>query len=130
MSKYLLKRLLLAIPTLLGAAIFVFLLLRAVPGDVCELRLAGTGLYADQEQIDLCRANLGLDKTLLEQFWDFIVGYATWDLGISMWTGKAVSHEIALRFELTLQVAIMATIRIADAADNGNFVHHLGNARK
>jgi len=110
MSKYLLKRIMLAIPTLLGAALFVFLLLRAVPGDVCELRLAGTGLYADQEQIDICREQIGLNKSLLLQFWDFISGYATWDLGQSMWTGKAVSYEIAIRFELTLQVAIMATI--------------------
>ncbi len=110
MSKYLLKRIMLSIPTLLGAALFVFLLLRAVPGDVCELRLAGTGLYADQEQIDICREQLGLNKGLLAQFWDFISGYATWDLGQSMWTGKEVTYEIAIRFELTLQVAIMATI--------------------
>jgi peptide/nickel transport system permease protein len=110
MSKYLLKRLLLSVPTLLGAALFVFLLLRAVPGDVCELRLAGTGLYADQEQIDICRQQIGLDKSLLLQFWDFVSGYATWDLGQSMWTGKDVTYEIAIRFELTLQVAIMATI--------------------
>ena len=110
MGKYLLKRLLLALPTLFGAAILVFLLLRAVPGDVCELRMAGTGLYADQEQIDICRAKLGMDKNMMEQFWDFISGYATWDLGESMWTGKAVTYEIALRFELSLQVAIMATL--------------------
>ena len=110
MSKYLVKRILLAIPTLLGAALFVFLLLRAVPGDVCELRLAGTGLYVDQEQIDTCRKNLGLDRSLPVQFWEFISGYATWDLGQSMWTGKPVTHEIAIRFELTLQVAIMATM--------------------
>ena len=110
MSKYLLKRIMLSIPTLLGAALFVFLLLRAVPGDVCELRLAGTGLYADQEQVDICCEQLGLNKGLLAQFWDFISGYATWDLGQSMWTGKEVTYEIAIRFELTLQVAIMATI--------------------
>ena len=55
MFKYVLKRLLLAIPTLLGAAIFVFLLLRAIPGDVCELRLAGTGLYANPKEIELLR---------------------------------------------------------------------------
>jgi len=110
MSKYLLKRLLLAIPTLLGAAILVFALLRAVPGDVCELRLAGSGLYADQEQIDICRERLGLNKSLPVQFWEFLSGYATWDLGDSMWTGKPVAYEIALRFELSLQVAIMATV--------------------
>lgn len=109
MGKYLVKRILLAVPTLFGAAILVFLLLRAVPGDVCELRMAGTGLYVDQEQIDLCRENLGLNKGMAAQFWDFVSGYATWDLGVSMWTGKDVTYEIALRFELSLQVALMAT---------------------
>ncbi|MBW2714191.1 MAG: ABC transporter permease, partial [Deltaproteobacteria bacterium] len=109
MSKYLVKLLLLAIPTLLGAAILVFGLLRAVPGDVCELRLAGSGLYADQAQIDICRDKLGLDRSLPLQFWDFVSGYATWDLGESMWTGQPVTKEIGLRFQLSLEIALLAT---------------------
>ncbi len=110
MSKYIFKRLLMMIPTLLGAAIFVFFLLRMIPGDVCELRLAGTGLYADPAEILLCQKNLGLDQPLFAQFIDFIVGYAKFDLGISMWTGSPITEEIGLRFELSLQVAIMATL--------------------
>jgi len=110
MYKYVIKRLLLAIPTLLGAALLVFLLLRAVPGDVCEIRMAGTGLYADQEQIDICRKNLGMDKSLPVQFWDFISGYVTFDLGESMWTGKPITYEIGIRFQVSLQIAIMATL--------------------
>ena len=51
MYNYILKRILLMIPTLLGAAFLVFFLLRLIPGDVCELRLAGTGLYVDPEEI-------------------------------------------------------------------------------
>jgi len=98
------------IPTLLGAAVFVFFLLRMIPGDVCELRLAGTGLYADPAEILLCQKNLGLDQPLFGQFIDFIVGYAKFDLGISMWTGSPITEEIGLRFELSLQVAIMATL--------------------
>ncbi len=110
MSKYILKRLLLAIPTLLGAAIFVFLLLRAVPGDVCELRLGGDGAYVDEEQIALCQKDLGLDKSKMEQFGTFIGGYLTFDLGKSMWTGRQITEEISLRFKLSLQLAIMTTI--------------------
>ncbi len=109
MYKYIVKRLLMMIPTLLGAAIFVFFLLRMIPGDVCEVRLAGTGLYADPAEIALCQKDLGLDKPLIVQFFDFVWGYATLDLGNSMWTGSPVTEEIALRFELSLQVAIMAT---------------------
>ena len=98
------------LPTLLGAAILVFFLLRAIPGDVCEVRLAGSGLYVDEAEIELCREKLGLAKPLIAQFFDFITGYFTWDLGDSMWTGKPVTEEIAIRFPLSLQVAIMATV--------------------
>ena len=109
MSKYIAKRILMMIPTLIGSAIFVFFLLRLIPGDVCELRLAGTGLYADPEEIALCQKNLGLDQPLFVQFLDFLWGYVVFDLGDSMWTGFPVVHEISIRFELSLQVAIMAT---------------------
>jgi len=110
MSKYILKRVLLMIPTLIGAGVLVFFLLRLIPGDVCELRFAGTGLYVDQEQIDICRSNLGIDRPIFIQFIDFIVGFFTFNLGDSMWTGQPIVHEIGLRFQLSLQVAIMATV--------------------
>jgi peptide/nickel transport system permease protein len=110
MYKYILKRVLLMIPTLFGAAMLVFFLLRAIPGDVCEVRMAGTGLYADPAQIEICRENLGLNKPLVMQFFDFVWGYATLDLGQSMWTGQPITQEIKLRFALSLQVAIMATV--------------------
>ncbi len=110
MSKYIIKRLMLMVPTLIGAAILVFFLLRLVPGDICEVRLAGTGQYADPRDVAICQAELGLDKPIYMQFVDFIVGYATLDLGKSMWTGNPVTEEIGLRFELSLQLAVMATI--------------------
>ena len=110
MYQYVVKRLLLMIPTLIGAAFLVFFLLRLLPGDVCEVRLAGTGLFASQEDIDICRKDLGLDDPLYEQFIDFIGGYFTGDLGKSMWTGQPVTHEIEVRFKLSLQLAIMTTL--------------------
>ncbi len=109
MYKYILKRILLMIPTLIGAAVLVFFLLRLIPGDVCELRLAGTGLYADPAEIELCRDNLGLNDHILVQFTDFVIGFFVLDLGESMWTGKPITFEIGLRFQLSLQVAFMAT---------------------
>ena len=110
MYKYIVTRLLLAVPTLLGAALLVFILLRAVPGDVCEIRLGGTGLYADPKQVELCREKIGLNDPLYVQFADFVTGYLTLDLGESMWTGRPIGYEIGLRFQLSLQVAIMATL--------------------
>jgi peptide/nickel transport system permease protein len=109
MYKYIFKRLLLMIPTLIGAAVLVFFLLRMIPGDVCELRLAGTGLYADPAEIELCRDNLGLNDHIMVQFGEFVWGFFILDLGDSMWTGKPITYEIGLRFQLSLQVAFMAT---------------------
>ena len=110
MYQYIAKRLLLVIPTLVGAAVLVFLLLRLIPGDICDMRLAGEGGLVDEETLNTCRIAMGIDKSLWLQFVDFIWGFIRFDLGISMWTGQPISYEIGLRFHLSLQVAIMATL--------------------
>jgi len=110
MWQYVIKRLLLMIPTVLGAAFIIFFLLRAMPGDVCELKLGGEGAYVDESQIKLCREQQGLNDPLIVQFGEFVAGLAVLDFGTSMWTGRKVSYEMGLRFQLSLQVAIMATI--------------------
>ncbi|MGE0849915.1 MAG: ABC transporter permease [Hyphomicrobiaceae bacterium] len=110
MLRYVLKRLLLMIPTLLGAAALVFLLMRLIPGDVCVLRLATGGGSMDPTVINNCRVELGLDQPYVVQFLVFIKGLATFDLGKSMWTGRPIISEVGLRFQLSLQVAIMATL--------------------
>jgi peptide/nickel transport system permease protein len=110
MFKYTIKRVLLMVPTLFGAACLVFFLLRMIPGDVCELRMAGEGGYVDEDAIKTCQHDLGMDRPKFVQFVDFITGFVVFDLGESMWTGKAITHELGLRFQLSLQIAIMATL--------------------
>jgi peptide/nickel transport system permease protein len=110
MSQYIVKRILLMIPTLLGAAVLVFFLMRLIPGDICELRLAGSGATFSQSGLDLCRQEVGIDQPMVVQFGRFLWGLATFDLGKSMWTGRPIVHEISLRFELSLMIAILATI--------------------
>jgi peptide/nickel transport system permease protein len=110
MHRYILKRLLLMIPTLLGAGLLVFLLLRLVPGDVCILRMTGGAGYVDPRAIDLCRSELGLDRSYAVQFLTFIWDFVRLDFGKSMWTGRPIVEEVGLRFELSLQIAIMATL--------------------
>ncbi len=110
MYQYILKRILLMIPTLFGAAVLVFFLMRLIPGDICDLRLGGEGGYYDQEMADDCRAEIGIDQPMSVQFVDWIWGFIRFDLGTSMWTGQPILYEVKLRFELSLQVAIMATI--------------------
>jgi peptide/nickel transport system permease protein len=110
MLRYTINRLLLMIPTLLGVAVLVFFMLRIVPGDVVEVKLRGDGGSVSQETIDMERKRLGLDKPLISQFGDWMVGLATLDLGKSMWTDRPVTEEIGIRLELSLEVAILATI--------------------
>jgi peptide/nickel transport system permease protein len=110
MHQYILKRLLLMIPTLLGAALLVFILLRLIPGDICVLRMAGGSGYVDPRAIALCQRELGLDRPYVVQFLDFIWGFVRFDFGNSMWTGRPIVEEIALRFQLSLQIAVMATL--------------------
>ncbi|MGQ0663370.1 MAG: ABC transporter permease [Pseudomonadota bacterium] len=110
MLSYAAQRILLMIPTLLGVALLVFFMLRVMPGDIVELKLRGDGASVTQEVLAAERARLGLDQPLPVQLFDWLAGMATFDLGRSMWTGRPVAYEIAIRFELSLQVALMATV--------------------
>jgi len=110
MRRYIVQRLLLMVPTLFGVAVLVFLLLRVVPGDIVELKYAGTGTFAPREAIERERAELGLDQPLWRQFADWMWGAVRFDFGKSMWTGRPITQEIAVRLELSLQLAVMATI--------------------
>jgi peptide/nickel transport system permease protein len=110
MGIYILKRLAAMIPTLLGVAVLIFVLLRVVPGDVVEARYVAQGSqFQSQELMDLERKKLGLDQPLWKQFADWMAGLARLDFGLSMWTGAPITEEIKLRFALSLQLAIMAS---------------------
>ena len=120
MWSYILKRLLLMIPTLFGAAVLVFILMRLIPGDICVLRLATGGGGIDRQVLNNCRMEIGTDQPMLMQFLVFIKGLITFDFGLSMWTGRPIIEEVGLRFQLSLQVAIMATVT---ALIHHGFVH-------
>jgi len=109
MAKYIVKRLLLMIPTLLGVAVLIFFLMRVVPGDIVELRFAGESAFAQKENLDKERARLGLDRPLWEQFVTWMLGILRLDFGTSMWTGAPIIEEIKLRATLSFQLAVMAT---------------------
>jgi len=110
MLRYLVRRLAQVIPTLLGVAVVTFFMLRIVPGDIVEVKLRGDGGNVSQAQIEVERKRLGLDQPLPVQFASWMAGLVTLDLGKSMWTGNGVAEEIGLRLELSLQVAVMATM--------------------
>ena len=110
MHRYVIKRILLMIPTLLGVAIITFVLLRMVPGDIVVLKLAGDGGRVDEAVLQAERARLGLDKPMLEQFFAWLLGAIHLDFGLSMWTGRPIIEEVGLRLGLSLQLTIMASI--------------------
>jgi peptide/nickel transport system permease protein len=110
MWKYVLKRFLLMIPTLLGVAVLIFVLVRVVPGDVVELRMAGDRGAVSEEVLKTERARFGIDKPIWQQFAVWMWGLLRLDFGTSMWTGAPIFEEIKLRFALSLQLAVMATL--------------------
>jgi peptide/nickel transport system permease protein len=110
MRTYVLKRLLLMVPTLLGVATIVFLLLRVLPGDVVLLRLAGEGGKVADDVLRAERARLGLDHALWRQYVEWIAGLGRGDLGLSMWTGRPVAQEIRIRMTLSVELTVLATL--------------------
>jgi peptide/nickel transport system permease protein len=110
MHRYIVSRLLLVIPTLLGAAALVFILMRLIPGDICLVRLGSGGTGIGTQALAACHAEIGIDRPWFIQFAHFVWGLARGDLGISMWSGKPVVQEIATRFPVSLEVALIATV--------------------
>jgi len=110
MYRYIVNRMLLVVPTLVGAAALVFVLMRLIPGDICMVRLGSGGASVDPRALAVCHAELGLDRPLVLQFLDFAWGFFRLDFGISMWSGKPVAEEIAARLPISLEIAVMATV--------------------
>ncbi len=103
MLNYFLKRLLGLIPTLLIVAVLVFLFVHMLPGDPARL---AAGQDADEQTIELVRQELGLDRSLPEQFVSYFSHMVQGDFGTSMRTRRPVSTEIAERFMPTLLLTI------------------------
>jgi peptide/nickel transport system permease protein len=107
-QRYIVGRLLLMIPTLVGVAIVTFVIMRFIPGDVVALRYAGAPV--SQDVMDLERHLLGLDKPMWQQFVEWMSSTARLDFGTSLWTDHAVTEEIKIRLGLTLELAVIATL--------------------
>ena len=112
MQTFIIRRLLFMIPTLLGATLFVFLLMRVVPGDIAYALLAGEegAAAVDPASLDKLREELGTNNPLYQQYWDWIKGIPMGDLGNSMWNRLPVADEIMIRMPITGQLAIMSVI--------------------
>ena len=107
MKKYILKRLLLLIPVLLGVSIIVFGVTHAFTTDPASTIL---GQHATQAQIDALREKLGFNKPIPIQYWDYFKGLIHGDLGMSLYTNTPVMKELLARFPATAELALSATI--------------------
>jgi dipeptide transport system permease protein len=125
-----LKRLLVAVPSLVGVVIVTFLLTRALPGDPAAYF---AGPAATKEAIEQIRVNLGLDKPLIVQFGRYVGDLTRGDLGNSLTTGQPVGKEIRERLpasaELTLlglilSISIAVPLGILAATRPGSLIDH------
>jgi peptide/nickel transport system permease protein len=105
MTRYLLRRLVLTVPVVLGVATLVFALIHLVPGDPAQSML---GESASVKEIEALRRTLGLDQPLLTQYGTFLRGLAHGDLGKSFRFGTPVAQEIGRRLPLTALLAVSA----------------------
>jgi peptide/nickel transport system permease protein len=113
MLKYLMRRLLLFVPTLLGVTIIIFLMVRMVPGDVAEILVYDAGSMSADEvktQITQIRAELGLDRPIAAQYLTWIGHAAVGNFGYSYWEKRPVSKIIGERFPRSMELAILTLI--------------------
>jgi peptide/nickel transport system permease protein len=104
-KRYLLQRLLLLLPTLLGALTLVFFLIHLIPGDPVEVMLGETASAADKEEL---RRALGLDRGLFVQYASFLGELARGSLGRSLYEQGGVTELISARLPATLELAVCA----------------------
>lgn len=108
MLAVLLKRILHSLPTLIGVSLVAFLLIRLVPGDPVLLMLGERG--GSPEAVAEMRHNLGLDQPIYVQYWNFIRGAVSGDLGVSIISKRGVWAEFIDRFPATVELSLMALL--------------------
>jgi peptide/nickel transport system permease protein len=117
MRQYVVRRLLLFVPTLFGASLLVFVLMRLVPGDIAEILVYQTGSESSaiqKKQIEQIRRELGLDRPVLEQYLSWMAGAVRGDFGQSYSQRRPVRDILAERFPRSMELAVL-TLAIAVA---------------
>lgn len=107
MQQYILRRLLLAVPVLLGLSLAIFGSIRLVPGDVIVSMTADAGNVPDSQKEEL-RRQLGLDEPFAVQYVTWIGGMLRGDFGTSLWRGTPVTQELRRTLPVTMELAVIA----------------------
>ena len=107
MLKYIVRRLLLLIPILLGLSVFMIVFIHALPGDPCASIL---GEHTNTDRLAACRHGLGLDKPLYEQYFDYMGRLVHGDLGTSATNRVSVTTSFLTRFPATVELTLAAML--------------------
>ena len=107
MQRYLIRRLLLSVPTLLGVTLVVFTIVRLVPGDVIDL-IGGDYGAASPEVKDAIRREYSLDDNVLVQYVSWLSDIVRLDLGRSIISNRAVTSELRQRLPVTFELSLLA----------------------
>jgi peptide/nickel transport system permease protein len=113
---YVLRRLLLFVPTLLGASLLIFVLMRLVPGDIAEILVYQTGAETSavqKKQIEQIRRELGLDRPVATQFVAWLAGAVRGDFGYSYSQRRPVNEILAERFPRSMELASITLLLAA-----------------
>lgn len=114
MKNYIIRRLLLLIPTLFIITIIVFCAVRFIPGNVVELLASQTGSMGTPEEaehaLEAIRHNLGLDVPIFVQYGKWISGVFRGDLGTSLLTGRSITEDLAGKLPVSIELGILALI--------------------
>lgn len=105
LTRYIVRRLLLLIPVLIGVSVLTFVLIRVLPGDPVLLIVPETATEADIQQ---ARERFGLDQPLLAQYLTYLGDVLRGDLGRSITTNNPVSEQLTRRVPLTLELIVYA----------------------
>ncbi|MCU7836967.1 MAG: ABC transporter permease [gamma proteobacterium symbiont of Taylorina sp.] len=107
MFNYIISRLFSAVIVILGVVFIVFMLIHMVPGDPIEVMLGESATAADRE---LLRQSLGLDQSLIQQFYQFLQGLFHFDLGHSLHSKKPVTELISARIGPTIELTLASLL--------------------
>ncbi|MGD9894361.1 MAG: ABC transporter permease, partial [Dehalococcoidia bacterium] len=134
MATYAIRRLLLAVPTLVVVMLAVFSIIRLLPGDIVRLMVAEQNYAVDEEAL---REDLGLNDPLLVQFAKWTGGVLTGDLGESLWTKRSIASELRARVPVSMELGIYSVligllialpVGILSAIRQDTFLDYLGRS--
>jgi ABC-type dipeptide/oligopeptide/nickel transport system permease component len=132
MLRYIIRRLLLAIPILLAVFTLVFLVVRVIPGDPAQSAL---GDYASEEAVEALRERMGLNKPLYVQYFEFLGNLLRGDFGVSLINGQPISDQVAYSLPYTLQLTLASVLLgillgvplgVLTAMNRNNAIDYLG----